>query len=77
MSTKSHTVIASEPEIAIEDDERHTDQVDDYVSRNSRALNQSIEQSREEIAKGRFSRKSLGRIIAEGKARLAQGKSRV
>ena len=56
-------------EVSIEDDERHVDDVGDYIRRNRDALNASIKRSRNEIAKGKYSEKSMSDIIARGKAR--------
>jgi hypothetical protein len=65
---KARTKPASDA-VSIEDDERHIDDVGDYIRRNRDALNASIKRSRSEIAKGKPSKKSIGDIIAEGKAR--------
>lgn len=60
--------------ISIDDDERHAGDVDGYVARNRKALNASIGRSRKEIAKGKFSTKSIGDIVAEGKARFSKSR---
>ncbi len=60
--------------ISIEDDERHAGDVDSYVARNRKALNASIGRSREEIAKGKFSTKSIGDIVTDGKARFSKSR---
>jgi hypothetical protein len=57
------------PRLAVEDDERHRDDVDDYISRNRDALNSSIRKSRREIAEGKASLKTINTIIAEGRRR--------
>ena len=55
--------------VSIEDDERHIDDVTDYIRRNRDALNASIKRSRDEIANGKHSKKNVSEIISEGKAR--------
>jgi flagellar motility protein MotE (MotC chaperone) len=55
--------------VPIEDDERHSTNVDDYIARNRYALNASIRQSRKEIAEGTVSLKTIDDIIAEGRQR--------
>ena len=55
--------------VFIEDDERYIDEVGNYIHRNRDALNASIKRSREEIARGKYSKKSVSGIIAEGKSR--------
>jgi dihydropteroate synthase len=65
---KARTKPASDA-VSIEDDERHVEDVSDYIRRNRDALNVSIKRSRAEVAKGKHSKKSVGGIIAEGKAR--------
>jgi len=57
------------PQLAIEDDERHRENVDNYISRNRDALNSSIRKSRREVAEGKVSSKSVDSIIAEGRQR--------
>jgi hypothetical protein len=49
--------------VAIEDDERHSDDVGRYLARNRDALNVSIKRSRAELAKGNISTKSIDDII--------------
>ena len=56
-------------QIAVEDDERHCDLVDDFVARNRDALNASIRKGRKELAAGKVSTKSIDEIIAEGRRR--------
>jgi hypothetical protein len=46
-------------DLQIEDDERHSDDVADYVQRNREALNASIKKSRSEAEKGRISNKTM------------------
>ena len=75
-NTKAATVgrgRAARPILPIEDDERHLEQVDDYVSRNRDALNASIQRSRKEITEGKVSSKSIDTIIAEGRRRHTRG----
>jgi hypothetical protein len=62
---KKHAAKTAAPDIAIEDDERHFDDVGDYIARNRDALNASINKSRAEIAKGKVSSKSVDDIVAE------------
>jgi predicted RNase H-like nuclease (RuvC/YqgF family) len=61
------------PILPVEDDERHSVHVDDYVSRNRDALNASIRRSRQEAAEGKVSSKSIDAIIAEGRRRHTRG----
>jgi hypothetical protein len=68
---KKHAAISSVgPDVAIEDDERHSDDVGDYIARNRAVLNASIKQSRAEIAQGKISRKSVDDIVTERRARF-------
>jgi hypothetical protein len=67
---KKHTTKSAGADIAIEDDERHSGDVDSYIARNRGALNSSIKKSRAEIAKGKTSTKSIENIITEGCTRL-------
>jgi hypothetical protein len=55
--------------LAVEDDERHGDEVDAYIDRNRAALNESIRKSRKEIAVGKVSKKSIDDIVTEGRRR--------
>ena len=64
--------VSRKPRLAIEDDERHRDDVDNYISRNRDALNSSIRKSRQEVAEGKVSSKSVDSIIAEGQQRRFQ-----
>ena len=68
MSSKPPKVKSSST-IAVEDDERHSDLVDDYIMRNRDALNESIRKGRKELAAGKVSTKSIDEIIAEGRRR--------
>lgn len=68
---KKHVKSAS-PDIAIEDDERHSGDVGDYIARNRDSLNASIKRSRAEIAQGKTSTKSIDDIVAEGRARFSK-----
>ncbi len=72
MVSKRHQskVLTSLP---VEDDERHSDQVDDYIARNRDALNASISKSRKELAEGKVSTKSIDDIIAEGRRKHVKG----
>jgi len=60
------------PDVAIEDDERHADDVGEYLARNRDGLNVSIAKSRAEISKGKISTKSVDDIVAEGRARFSK-----
>jgi hypothetical protein len=60
------------PVLAVEDDERHAAQVDDYIVRNRDALNASIKRSRAEVAEGKVSTKSIDDLIADGRRRHAR-----
>ena len=66
MSTKK---VAKPSVPAVEDDERHTGEVDGFVSRNRDALNQSIREARQDVASGTVSKKSIADIVAEGRSR--------
>jgi len=44
----------------------------EYISRNRDALNESIRRSRQEIANGKISLKSIDQIIADGYRRHGQ-----
>jgi hypothetical protein len=61
-STDVHT-------LPVEDDERRAHEVDEFVSRNRDALNESITRSRKEVAEGNFSTKTIGDIVVEGRER--------
>ncbi len=52
---------------AVEDDERHRDEVDGFLARNRDALNASIRRSRKELAEGKASTKTIDDIISEGR----------
>jgi hypothetical protein len=54
---------------AIEADELHRDDVDAFIARNRDVLNESIEISREEVARGTYSRRTVDDIIAAGMKR--------
>jgi hypothetical protein len=58
----------------VEDDERHADETDAFITRNRDALNDSLRRSRKEIADGKVSKKTVGEIISEGRARHATRK---
>ena len=60
------------PVIAVEDDERHADDVSGYIARNRAALNASIKRGRAELKKGKASAKSIDDIVAEGHARFSK-----
>ncbi len=55
--------------LSVEDDERHSDQVDSFIARNRDALNASIRKGRKELAEGKTSSKSIDDIVAEGRRR--------
>jgi hypothetical protein len=57
--------------LAVEDDERHSDQTDEFIRRNRDALNESIERSRKEVSAGKVSRKSIDDIVAEGRRKYS------
>ena len=67
MNIKPKLGPTTKPLPAVEDDERHRDEVDDFLSNNRDALNASIKHSREELAKGNISKKSIDDIISEGR----------
>jgi predicted RNase H-like nuclease (RuvC/YqgF family) len=73
MTTKSMKPKAAAPghvpALPVEDDERHTHEVEEFVSRNRDALNESITRSRKEVAEGKFSTKTIDDIIVEGRKR--------
>ena len=51
---------------AIEADELHQADVDSFIARNRDALNESIEISREEVARGIYSKRTIDDIAAAG-----------
>jgi hypothetical protein len=55
--------------LPIESDERDRDQVDAFVARNREAIDASIRQSRQELAEGKVSKRTVDDIIAEGRGR--------
>jgi hypothetical protein len=55
--------------LPIEADERHENQVDEFIARNRPALNKSIRQSRKELAEGVHSSRTFDQIVAEGRGR--------
>jgi len=57
------------PTLPVEDEGRHTHEVEDFVSRNRDALNESITRSRKEVAEGKCSQKTIDDIIGEGRKR--------
>jgi hypothetical protein len=67
MATKSPKPNAGT--VPIEDDERHSDLVDDFIARNRDALNASIRKGRKELAAGKGSTRSMDNVIAEGRRR--------
>ena len=69
MSAKPKLGAAALPLLSVEDDERHRDVVDAFITRNRDALNASIRLSRTELAKGDVSLRSIDAIIAEGRDR--------
>jgi hypothetical protein len=73
MTTKSlkpkSATPAKTPTLPVEDDERHTHDVDEFVSRNRDALDESITRSRKEVASGKVSTKTIDDIVSEGRKR--------
>jgi hypothetical protein len=70
MEKKQAVAKSGGPDVAIEDDERHSGEVGDYIARNRAALNASIKRSRAEIAQRKVSRKSVDDIVAGRRARF-------
>jgi flagellar biosynthesis/type III secretory pathway protein FliH len=56
-------------DLAIESDELHQPEIDAFIARNRDALNESLQRSYEEIARGEFETRTIEQIIAEGKER--------
>ena len=63
---------AGNGDVAIEDDERHSDAVDSYIARNRDALNSSIKKSRADLANGHAGTKSVEDIIRDGRSRYSK-----
>lgn len=55
--------------LAIESDELHQPEVNAFIARNRDALHESIRRSREEFAKGVYSKRTISDIIADGRKR--------
>jgi hypothetical protein len=55
--------------LPIEADERHQDEVDDFITRNRDALNESIRRSRRELDKGIRSKRTIDELIADARGR--------
>ena len=66
METKTQKKSSAPP---IEADERHQDDVDEFIRRNRDVLNASIRRSREEVKKGIVSSRDIKQIIADGRRR--------
>ncbi len=62
----------TKPDLRVEDDERHTAEVDAYIRRNRKALNLSLREARKAVTKGEVSKKDLAAIVAEGRSRRDQ-----
>ncbi len=70
MTTKSMRKIPMGATVpAIEADELHQADVDAFIARNRDALNESIQISREEVARGIYSKRTVDDIIAAGMKR--------
>lgn len=54
---------------ALESDELHQADVDAFIARNRDVLNESIQTSREEVARGIHSKRTVDDIIAAGMKR--------
>lgn len=54
---------------AIEADELRQPKIDAFIARNRDVLNESLQRSCEEIARGEHDNRTIEQIIAEGKAR--------
>ena len=67
MNIKPKLGASSKPLPAVEDDERHRDEADGFLSRNRDTLNASIRRSRKELAEGNISSKTINDIITEGR----------
>ena len=50
-------------------------QIDAFVARNRDALNESIAQSRAEVAQGIYSKRTVAEIIADGRKRFETGEN--
>jgi hypothetical protein len=55
--------------LPLEADERHQDQVDDFIARNRDELAASVVRSREELARGASTSRTVDQIIADGRRR--------
>jgi hypothetical protein len=59
-------------ELAIESDELHQPEIDAFIARNRDALNESVSQSLDELARGVKSDRTIQDIIADGLRRHGQ-----
>jgi hypothetical protein len=58
---------------AVEADDRHQASVDAFIGRNRVALNASIRRSRDEVAQGVQSTRTINDIISDGRKRHGAG----
>lgn len=63
----TRTTKAIQPDAAAEADAGHQDGVDGFIARHRDALNASIQRSREEMARGVGSTRSINDIVADGR----------
>jgi hypothetical protein len=56
--------------LAIEADELHQPEIDAFIERNREVLNESLERSYEEIARGEYATRTIEQIIKEGTERF-------
>ncbi len=54
---------------SIEADELHQPEIDAFIARNRDVLNESLQRSYDEIARGEFDTRTISQIIAAGKQR--------
>jgi len=70
MSTKAPKPTPSRIAIpAIEADELHQPEIDAFIARNRDVLNESLQRSYEEIARGEHDTRTIEQIVTEGKQR--------
>jgi hypothetical protein len=74
MNIKPKMEPGSLPPLAVEDDERHRDEVDAFITRNRDALNASIRLGRKQLAEGNVSSRTIDDIIAEGHKKFGSAK---
>lgn len=72
MNVKPTSVSGAAPLLSVEDDERHRDAVDDFITRNHSALNASIRQGRQQAAAGDLPTDTVEDIIGEGLKRFSR-----